>query len=186
MRYTSLTLFTGILVLSLTSCAASTSDNAVSSVSSAKPVVAVNKSSPLSPKVAAHNALLNNSALPEMTVYKSPTCGCCTSWVEHMQKSEFKVSVVETDELNAIKNKLGVPTELTSCHTAKVGNYFIEGHVPAEDVKRLLTEKPDVLGIGVPGMPLGSPGMEVPSGETQPYTVTMVNKDGSLSIFSSH
>jgi|JI10StandDraft_1071094.scaffolds.fasta_scaffold361195_2 hypothetical protein len=187
MRHTSLTLFTGLLALSLTSCAASTSDNAISAVSSTVPVVAASKHDLLSPQVAARNASLNkNSVLPEMTVYKSPTCGCCTSWVEHMQKSGLKVIVVETDDLNVIKNKLGVPTELASCHTAKVGNYFVEGHVPADDVKRLLQGNSDVLGIAVPGMPMGSPGMEVPSGEVQPYTVTQVNKDASLSIFSTH
>ena len=187
MRHTSLTLFTGLLALSLTSCAASTSDNAISAVSSTVPVVAASKHDLLSPQVAARNASLNkNSVLPKMTVYKSPTCGCCTSWVEHMQKSGFNVSVVETDDLNSIKNKLGVPTELASCHTAKVGNYFVEGHVPADDVKRLIQENSNARGIGVPGMPLGSPGMEVPSGDVQPYTVTQVSKDGSLSIFSSH
>lgn len=140
-----------------------------------------------SPQVAAREAVSNkNSVLPEMTVYKSPTCGCCKLWVDHMQKSGFKVSVIETDDLNPIKRKLGVPAGLGSCHTAKVGDYFVEGHVPASDVIRLLKEKPKALGIAVPGMPMGSPGMEVPSGETQPYTVTQVNKDGSLSIFSSH
>ena len=187
MRYTSLTFFAGLLVLSLASCAASTSATAVSSLSSPESAVATNKLDVISPQVAVSDTLLNkNSVLPEMTVYKSPTCGCCTSWVEHMQKSGFNVSVVETDDLNSIKNKLGVPTELASCHTAKVGNYFIEGHVPADDVKRLIQENSNARGIGVPGMPLGSPGMEVPSGDVQPYTVTQVSKDGSLSIFSSH
>ena len=130
--------------------------------------------------------MTHESALPPMIVYKSPTCGCCKLWVEHMKNSGFKVSVVETEDLNPIKLEVGVPPGLGSCHTAKVGGYFVEGHVPASDVKRLLAEKPDALGIGVPGMPMGSPGMEVPSGDTQPYTVTQVNKDGSTSIFSSH
>lgn len=184
MKYKKFTLFSSLFVLSLTSCAASTSDNATSN---AEPIVTANNSQVIVPKVVVQHATINNSLLlPEMTVYKSATCGCCSSWVEHIEKSGFKVSVVDTDDMNSIKFKLGVPTELASCHTAKVGNYFIEGHVPASDIIRLISEKSEALGIGVPGMPLGSPGMEVPSGETQPYTVTQVNKDGSLSIFSSH
>lgn len=142
---------------------------------------------PTSPQVAARESVLKaDITLPQMTVYKSPSCGCCKLWVDHMEKSGFKVSVIETEDLNPIKRELGIPGGLGTCHTAKVGGYFVEGHVPASDVIRLLKEKPDALGIGVPGMPLGSPGMEAPSGEIQSYTVTLVNKDGSLSIFSSH
>jgi hypothetical protein len=124
--------------------------------------------------------------LPAITVYKSPTCGCCTLWVQHLEKAGFDVTAIDTPQMSPIKQKFSVPASLGSCHTATVGGYFVEGHVPAADVKRLLQEKPDVLGIGVPGMPMGSPGMEVPSGEMQPYSVTQLNKDGSFSIFSSH
>lgn len=130
--------------------------------------------------------MVQQAALPLMTVYKSPNCGCCKLWVDHVQNSGFKVSVIDTEDLNPIKLKLGVPASLGSCHTATVGGYFVEGHVPASDVKRLLKEKPDALGIAVGGMPIGSPGMEVPTGETQPYSVTLVDTDGSESIFSSH
>lgn len=128
----------------------------------------------------------SKSALPLLTVYKSESCGCCQLWVEHMQKAGFSATVVNTTELSAIKAKFSVPKDLHSCHTASVGGYFVEGHVPASDVLRLLAEKPNVAGIGVAGMPMGSPGMEVPSGDTQPYKVTQVNKDGRQSIFSSH
>ena len=151
------------------------------------PVEPQNKPDPFSPQVAARESILKTDiTLPLMTVYKSATCGCCKLWVDHMEKAGFKVSVIATEELNPIKQKFGVPATLGACHTASVGGYFVEGHVAASDVKRLLKEKPDALGISVPGMPLGSPGMEAPSGETQPYTVTLVNKDGSLSIYSSH
>jgi hypothetical protein len=191
MKRITLPLMTALLSISITSCAAQPEAENVesnTSVAAQETKIANNMPDPTSPQVAVREAALkiNNAELPLMTVYKSPTCGCCTSWVEHMENSGFKVSVVETNDMNPIKLELGVPVSMSSCHTAKIGNYFVEGHVPAEDVKRLLKEQPDALGIGVPGMPLGSPGMEVPSGETQPYTVTRVNKDGSLSIFSSH
>ena len=178
---------TVLISASLSGCAPSTSENADQAAVTKETAAPKSKPDPLSPQVFALDTIAStDSSLPVMTVYKSPTCGCCKLWVDHMEKSGFKVSVIETEDLNPIKLKLGVPAGLGSCHTAKVGDYFVEGHVPASDVKRLLKEKPDVLGISVPGMPMGSPGMEVPSGETQAYTVTQVNKDGSLSIFSSH
>lgn len=190
MKALALPLLTALLALGLAGCAPSNSDSieqlAAPKAAPAKNIVAPeNKPDPLSPQVAARQAAITakNGDLPMMTVYKSRSCGCCKLWVEHIEKSGFKVSVIETEDLNPIKIKLGVPKSLGSCHTAKVGDYFVEGHVPASDIKRLLSEKPDALGISVPGMPMGSPGMEVPSGETQPYTVTMVKKDGSLSIF---
>ena len=187
MKYMTLPLLTAFICVSVSGCALSTSENAEQAAATKETPAPQSKPDPLSPQVLARDSIAStDSSLPVMTVYKSPTCGCCKLWVEHMQKSGFKVSVIETEDLNPIKLKLGVPAGLGSCHTAKVGDYFVEGHVPASDVKRLLKQKPDALGISVPGMPIGSPGMEVPSGETQPYTVTQVNKDGSLSIFSSH
>ena len=187
MKIMALTLLTALISASLSGCALSTSGNAEQAAATQETAAPESKPDPLSPQVLARDSIVStDSSLPVMTVYKSPTCGCCKLWVDHMQKSGFKVSVIETEDLNPIKLKLGVPAGLGSCHTAKVGDYFVEGHVPASDIKRLLKEKPDVLGISVPGMPMGSPGMEVPSGETQAYTVTQVNKDGSLSIFSSH
>lgn len=126
------------------------------------------------------------AALPLVTVHKSPTCGCCTLWVEHLQHAGFPVQVVETDDLAPIKAQLGVPPGRGSCHTAQVAGYFVEGHVPADDIVRLLTERPDARGLALPGMPLGSPGMEVPSGVAEPYTVELVANDGSTSAFSRH
>ena len=125
-------------------------------------------------------------ALPRMLVHKSASCGCCGLWVEHMQGAGFEVEVRNADNVNPIKERVGVPLGKGSCHTAEVDGYFIEGHVPAEDVKRLLAERPDAKGLVVPGMPAGSPGMEMPDGLTQPYTVELVRDDGSTSEFARH
>jgi hypothetical protein len=123
--------------------------------------------------------------LPLVVVYKSPTCGCCEKWIGHMQGAGFAVEVHNLDDLGAIRDEVGVPVGQGSCHTAKVGDYFVEGHVPADDVKRLLAEKPDARGLAVPGMPQGSPGME--QGNTpQPYDVLLVAKDGSTSVYAHH
>jgi hypothetical protein len=125
-------------------------------------------------------------ALPLVSVHKSPTCGCCGLWIEHMREAGFKVEVHESDDLQPIKQRLGVPHSHASCHTAQVGPYFVEGHVPADAVRRLLTQRPDARGIAVPGMPMGSPGMEVPSGRVQPYSVDLIGKDGRISEFARY
>jgi hypothetical protein len=119
-------------------------------------------------------------------VYKSPTCGCCVKWVEHMREAGFVVTVNDVDNVHPVKMRVGVPPGKGSCHTAEVAGYFLEGHVPASDVKRLLKERPAAKGLGVPGMPMGSPGMEVPDGRAQAYDVELVATDGSTSRFSSH
>lgn len=124
--------------------------------------------------------------LPLVVVHKSPTCGCCTLWVEHMRRAGFPVDVREAPDVAPVKRRVGVPAGKDSCHTATVGGYFVEGHVPAADVKRLLAEQPDATGLAVPGMPLGSPGMEVPGGQTRPYAVELVKRDGSTEVFSRH
>jgi len=125
-------------------------------------------------------------ALPPVVVHKNASCGCCTLWVEHMRHAGFQVEVRDVDNVNPIKERVGVPLGKGSCHTAEVGGYFVEGHVPADDVKRLLAEKPDAKGIVVPGMPAGSPGMEVPDGTIQPYTVELVGQDGTTTAFAQH
>lgn len=130
-------------------------------------------------KVAATN-------LPRMIVHKSPTCGCCGLWVDHMRAAGFTVEVRNQDDSNPVWDRVGVPLGKGSCHTAEVGGYFIEGHVPAEDVKRLLAEKPAAKGLVLPGMPLGSPGMEVPGGAVQPYTVELVDQNGATTAFARH
>jgi hypothetical protein len=128
-----------------------------------------------------------NANQPLLVVYRSPTCGCCESWAGRMQGAGFAVEVkdMQDQELGAIKAEAGVPAGLESCHTARVGDYFVEGHVPAEDVKRLLAEKPDARGLAVPGMPQGSPGMEQ-GGSAEPYDVLLVAKDGSTTVYAHH
>ena len=121
---------------------------------------------------------------PAMTVWKSPWCGCCGKWVEHMEAAGFEVQVEEVEDLGLVKRMAAVPEDLQSCHTARVGGYTIEGHVPAADVLRLLEEKPDAQGLFVPGMPSGSPGME--NGEHDPYDVLMLKRGGGTEVFSSH
>ena len=125
-----------------------------------------------------------NTTKPEITVYKSPTCKCCTGWVEHMRKHGYKVIVKETANMDPIKADLGVPPELGSCHTAIVGKYVIEGHVPAADVDLLLKKKPKIAGIAVPGMPAGSPGMEI--GRVDKYDVVTFAPGKKSSVFSRH
>ena len=98
-----------------------------------------------------------DAALPRVLVHKSPTCGCCAGWVKHMEASGFAVEVVETHDLEPVRKDVGVPVGKASCHTAQVDGYFVEGHVPADDVKRLLAERPDARGLTAPGMPIGSP-----------------------------
>lgn len=122
--------------------------------------------------------------LPAMTVWKSPFCGCCGAWVDHMRAAGFKVAVKEVDSLSEIKRSAGVPEKLQSCHTARIGGYTVEGHVPAADVKRLLKARPKVHGLAVPGMPIGSPGME--TGPPEPYDVVTFTRDGKTEVFARH
>lgn len=124
--------------------------------------------------------------LAQMVVHKSASCGCCGIWVDHMRKAGFAVEVRNSDDLNPIKELLGIPLGKGSCHTAEVGGYFIEGHIPEEDVKRLLAQKLDARGLVLAGMPAGSPGMEMPDGRTQAYTVELVSHDGTITAFAQH
>ena len=120
-----------------------------------------------------------------VTVYKSPTCGCCGEWVKHLQSNGFKVEAHDVADLDPIKQKLGVRPELASCHTATVGGYTIEGHVPASDIRRLLAERPkNAKGLAVPGMPVGSPGME--TGPAQPYATLLFDDAGGTRVFARH
>lgn len=120
-----------------------------------------------------------------MTVIKSPTCGCCVKWIEHVRAHGFDVKSVDVADIMVAKKKAGVPDKLASCHTAIVGGYVVEGHVPAADIKRLLAQKPKAKGIAVAGMPMGSPGMEH-GNHREPYNVILFKADGSTSIFSRH
>lgn len=121
----------------------------------------------------------------EMTVYKSPYCGCCDAWAEQVDAAAFKLNIVEQTNNDGERKKAGIPAELASCHTAFVGGYAIEGHVPINDIKRLLSERPQIMGISVPGMPASSPGMDVP-GNTDPYQVIAVDEKGGLSVYSEY
>jgi hypothetical protein len=120
-------------------------------------------------------------------VWKSATCKCCINWVKHLEANGFavKVNAADPSMLDRIKRQSGIAEKLASCHTAKIGGYVIEGHVPAPDIKRLVVEQPDALGLTVPGMPVGSPGMEQ-GAETEPYNVLLINKDGTTEVFASH
>ena len=127
--------------------------------------------------------------LETVTVWKTPTCGCCKDWVIHMRKEGFNVVANDVPDTAPIRQKLGLPPKFGSCHTAQVGGYVIEGHVPASEVKRLLREKPVAVGLAVPGMPVGSPGMEMRGemlGVRDAFDVVLVAKDGSSRVYESY
>src|SRR5262249_27429467 len=113
---------------------------------------------------------------PSITVHEDPSCGCCSGWVQHLQKAGFVTKVFDTNDIDAVKKRLGVPDDLAACHTAEVAGYLVEGHVPAPALKRLLSEKPGARGLAVPGMPVGSPGME--GGGPEPYEVVLFGPSG--------
>jgi hypothetical protein len=120
----------------------------------------------------------------EVTIYKTPTCGCCVRWAEHMEENGFSVTLHNHADLRPFKQRFGVPASLQSCHTAEVEGYAIEGHVPAADVRRLLEERPDAAGLAVPGMPVGSPGMEM-GDRRDPYQVILFGDD-EPAVYASH
>lgn len=123
--------------------------------------------------------------LPGVEVFKSPTCGCCGAWVDHLRKAGFQVKVNEVNDTTAARKRLGMPDRLGSCHTATVGGYVVEGHVPADEIKRLLAMKPKAVGLAVPAMPVGSPGMEY--GDRQdPYDVFLVDRNGRETVFAKY
>ena len=130
---------------------------------------------------------VSRAASVQAEVWKSPTCGCCKDWITHMEGHGFRFRVHEVGN-TAMRERMKIPMQLGSCHTAVVGRYAIEGHVPAQDVLRLLKEQPDAIGLTVPGMPVGSPGMDGPQYGTRrdPYDVLLVARDGSTRIFSSY
>ncbi|MBW7471584.1 DUF411 domain-containing protein [Marinobacter sp. M216] len=129
--------------------------------------------------------LLAAGAAQNIHVYKSPTCGCCKDWVNHLEANGFEVEVTETQNLNPVKIDAGLTPALASCHTAFVGDYVIEGHVPADDIHRLIAEAPQAKGLSVPGMPMGSPGMEMGDRKDH-YQVLMFNDKGQTRVFSEY
>jgi hypothetical protein len=134
---------------------------------------------PLLPALCAH------AAAPRVHVYKNPSCGCCTAWVEHLKAAGFSVDVTQTDDTAAVRKRLGMPERLAGCHTGVVDGYAIEGHVPAADIRRLLARKPQAVGLAVPGMPVGSPGMEY-GDKVEPYKVLLVDRKGRDTVFASY
>jgi hypothetical protein len=132
-------------------------------------------------------AAQTSKSAPSMEVYKSPTCGCCSKWVDHVRAGGItvKVSEMSDEELATLKEKHGIPRTAQSCHTGLVGGYVVEGHVPVSEVHRLLKERPAVAGIAVGGMPTGSPGMEVPGRPAQTYNVVTFDKQGAVKVFST-
>ncbi len=135
-----------------------------------------------SPAPATGTAGAVDQALPEVVVYKTETCGCCNGWIEHLRAAGFEVDARDVRDLMSVKLDAGVPGPLVTCHTALVDGYVVEGHVPADQVKRMLAEQPEVAGIGVAGMPIGSPGMEGPN--PQPYQVVAFDRDGAMSVYA--
>ena len=123
---------------------------------------------------------------PAITVHHSPGCGCCVKWVEHLREARYPVTVLDSLDLDAERRRVGVPVGKASCHTAEVGGYFVEGHVPVADIDRLLREKPKARGLTAPGMPMGSPGMEMPDGATPKYDVLLVLPDGTTRVWATH
>lgn len=129
-------------------------------------------------------SLAAQAAGPLVEVFKSPYCGCCGKWAEHMRAAGFTIKLTETRDVTAQRERLGMPPGVASCHTATVAGYVLEGHVPAADVRRLLKEKPKARGLAVPAMPMGSPGME--GGQAVPYETLLVKADGSTATFAKH
>ena len=128
----------------------------------------------------------NYSGIENMTVYRSPSCGCCGVWIEHARKHGFKIEDIKTEEMTAIKQQHNIPAELTSCHTTIIDGYVMEGHIPADDIKRFLAQKPkDLIGLTVPGMPIGTPGMEAQDIK-QPFQVLAFNNKGETQVFNEY
>lgn len=121
----------------------------------------------------------------EIEVYRSPSCGCCSKWLAHLKENQFDVKDYLTNDVQAIKDKYGVPQNMASCHTAIINGYVVEGHVPAADIRKLLKLKPAVIGISVPGMPVGTPGMEM-GGRKDAYKVISFDKNENYQVFSSY
>jgi hypothetical protein len=122
----------------------------------------------------------------KMAIYRDPSCGCCEAWAEIARKAGYEVTVIDDPDMAVVKQRLGVPSQLASCHTAVLGDYVVEGHVPLEEVARLLRERPsDIKGIAVPGMPIGSPGMEVPDGTREPFQVIAFDAVGNTSVYKA-
>lgn len=176
-------LLTLVLASSFVACARSPATGSTADAVTAPPFRPATADARQVPASAAEDAI--DSSLPPVMTYRSPTCACCELWVEHMRAAGFRVEVQNLTDMGAIKAEAGVPVGKGSCHTARVGDYYVEGHVPAGDIKRLLEGRSDARGLVVPGMVLGSPGMEQ-GGVKQPYDVLLIARDGSTTVFAHH
>ena len=191
----------GVMILLLFGCAATptaTVDTAISDNENSPAVIAENQVSDEGvvneePTQEEQNIAASDDEVqpakeesPTMTVYKSPTCGCCQMWVEIMEAEGFTVVTEDVADMSAVKTEHGVLPNLQSCHTAIVDGYVIEGHVPADEIQQLLAERPDVTGLAVPGMPVGSPGMEVEGYEHAPFDVLRFDASGQTEVFASY
>jgi len=137
--------------------------------------------------IGAARALARPAAPPTaITVYKSASCECCAKWVDHLRANGFAPAVHDEADMDAIKHEMGVPPAVRSCHTALLGRYVVEGHVPAGDLRRLLAERPAVAGLAAPGMPKSGPGMAVPGDDPEPYEVLSFARDGKTAVFARH
>ena len=174
----------GALALLLaTGCTRTAPDAPAAALVEAAAPVSVAAAAPVSPPEAKP---VVDATLPIVLVRRDPGCGCCELWVAHMQQAGFSVQMQDEPQMEAFKRQLGIPSGKESCHTAQIGDYVFEGHVPAQDIKRFLAEKPKAKGLVLPGMPLGSPGMEVPGTTPRPYTVERLEADGSTTPYAEH
>jgi len=130
-------------------------------------------------------AVASDALVRDIVVYKNPECGCCTKWVKYLQDNNYNVTIEHTRDVLAVKKRLGVPEKLAACHTAVIDGYVVEGHITHRDIKRLLLFRPDIKGIAVPGMPVGTPGMETGS-TVQPYNVMSFDEQGNMEVFVEH
>ena len=166
-------------------CAAPPADEPAAAAST--PAATATATTP-APSASATVASVDAAAVADtasMTVYKSPTCGCCSEWVKHVEEHGIRVDARDVADVGPIKEQLGVPSQLGSCHTAVIGGYVVEGHVPADVIKRMLREKPQIAGIAVPGMPAGSPGMEGDGSRKDRYDVIAIGRDGRTSVYAT-
>lgn len=179
----------GILTIGLAACGGSDDAEMSADTESPKPVAEAAYAEEANNEMHASEAMQMDASSETLVVYKTESCGCCEKWVDHMEQAGFETEVhnVSQEEMSAMKTANGIGRDLASCHTAQIAGYLVEGHVPAEDLQRLLKEKPaDVKGIAVPGMPIGSPGMEMEGKPADEYEVVTFDEAGETTVFAWH
>lgn len=179
----------GILTIGLAACGGSDDAEMSADTESPKPVAEAAYAEEANNEMHASEAMQMDASSETLVVYKTESCGCCEKWVDHMEQAGFETEVhnVSQEEMSAMKTANGIGRDLASCHTAQIAGYLVEGHVPAEDLQRLLKEKPaDVKGIAVPGMPIGSPGMEMEGKPADEYEVVTFDEAGEQTVYAYH